>query len=592
MLIDKKTNYFKIILYMYRKAFEEKPIYFLCLIMRILFLIIQPFINIFGIQLLIDELLQEKRIFILLGFILFIVLGNSIAAYLICLTNECMKKDEKYLQAFFYRNLNRKAMSINYVDFEKIEIKDMQRDASDGLWYSNCIQGLSDTIINIVSATFTLLGTFVLITSDVPFLAVTLMIVVILNAIIVYKINYIDIKFIKTLPHINRKFSYVFLQLASKRYAKDIRLYAMEDMIMEMGEKTLKEQYMMFVKNGKEKVKWQKKSAILFSVQDIIIYIYLGVETIRKYIGIGRLSSLITSASTFSSSLFTVIDNIQRLKKNIDFILPYIKYMKLPEKEQLIQKSKEIYDIDTIAFKNVSFKYPGTNKLVLRDVSFEINKGEHIAIVGENGAGKSTIMKLIVGLYKPSKGDIFINGINISEIDSGDYLKHIGTAFQDSKLFSFTLMENIVLANTNLKGNVMKICKECNLEELIKKLPRGLQTFINKEYDPNGIEVSGGEMQKILMARLEYRDVDSVYLDEPTAALDSVAEAEVFNRYKKLSRKKMTIFISHRMSSCKLADKIIVLKDGNIVEMGQHRMLMSKKDSIYHEMFMKQAQYY
>lgn len=255
-------------------------------------------------------------------------------------------------------------------------------------------------------------------------------------------------------------------------------------------------------------------------------------------------------------------------------------------------EEKDYLDAE-IVFENVSFIYPNQEKKSLSNINLTIKKGERISIVGENGAGKTTFIKLLLRLYEPTEGRILFNGIDIRDIDYQDYQKIFSTVFQDYKLFAFRIIDNI----TSLEGNeaekekVMKCLEKAGLSSKIEKLEHGLDTYLYNIYDEEGIELSGGESQKLAIARALYKDSPIVILDEPTAALDPRAEYEIYTRFLALVESKTSIFISHRLSSTKLCDRIVLFKDGSIEETGTHNELL-QKGGLYAELFRMQAQFY
>ena len=246
-----------------------------------------------------------------------------------------------------------------------------------------------------------------------------------------------------------------------------------------------------------------------------------------------------------------------------------------------------------ITFENVSFTYPYQKVQSLKNVNIIIRKGEKISIVGENGAGKTTFVKLLLRLYEPSEGRILLNGVDIKQIKYRDYIKLFSTVFQDYKLFAFKIGDNVTaLDRSKLYNNqVLKCINDAGLNAKVKNLDNGIDTYLYNIYDENGIELSGGEAQKLAIARALYKDSPVVILDEPTAALDPRAEYEIYTKFMTLVESKTSIFISHRLSSTKFCDRVIVFKDGRIVESGSHSELL-KSEGYYAKLFNMQAQFY
>ncbi|MDD4543715.1 MAG: ABC transporter ATP-binding protein, partial [Clostridia bacterium] len=252
--------------------------------------------------------------------------------------------------------------------------------------------------------------------------------------------------------------------------------------------------------------------------------------------------------------------------------------------------SESIDIIESIEFENVSFKYPKTDRLILDDISFVIEKGQKISIVGLNGAGKSTIVKLICRLYKPDSGKILINKKDIHEYSYKEYLSCISAVFQDYKLFNFSIQENISCKDISEDDpKVKNILDMVSMSKKIESLPNGVKSLFGKEYDEEGVEFSIGQSQKIAIARALYKGSGFVILDEPTSALDPIAEAEIYENFNDLVGDKTAIYISHRMSSSVFCDKILVINEGKIEAFDTHKNLLKDENSLYSKLFTSQA---
>jgi ATP-binding cassette subfamily B protein len=247
------------------------------------------------------------------------------------------------------------------------------------------------------------------------------------------------------------------------------------------------------------------------------------------------------------------------------------------------------YDVE---FRNVSFKYPGTDVWVLRDVNLKFNIGSSIAIVGENGSGKTTFIKLLCRLYDPVEGEILLNGIDIRKYSTWNYHKIFAVVFQDFKLFSLSVGQNVAGSEVYDESAVWDCLIKAGVEERMACLPQGLDTYMYKDLDSDGIDVSGGEAQKIAMARALYKDAAFLILDEPTAALDPVTEAEIYRSLSEIADGRTAIYISHRLSSCRFCSEILVFDRGRIVQQGSHEELLEDGSGKYYQLWHAQAQYY
>ena len=247
------------------------------------------------------------------------------------------------------------------------------------------------------------------------------------------------------------------------------------------------------------------------------------------------------------------------------------------------------YDVE---FRDVSFKYPGSDEYALRHFSFKMRVGERVAVVGKNGSGKTTMIKLLCRLYDPTEGVITLNGIDIKKYNYEEYQQLFSVVFQDFRLFALPLGQNVAAAEEYDEEKATECLRTAGLGERLAALPQGLHTAVEKEFDENGVMFSGGEKQKIALARALYKDAPFVVLDEPTAALDPVSEAEIFTRFNEIAGVKTAVYISHRLASCRFCDKIAVFDAGQLVQFGSHDDLLAQENGLYRALWNAQAQYY
>lgn len=313
-------------------------------------------------------------------------------------------------------------------------------------------------------------------------------------------------------------------------------------------------------------------------------------------LGIGEFTLYFNQTLNLAQSADMVLDmysSMNMRSKYIDQyfeILDYPRSISQPERPVYIRKQSRT---PVLEFKNVSFQYPESQRPVLKDFNLKIEGGEKIALVGENGAGKSTIIKLILRFYDPTEGEILIDGINIKDMDLDEWYKKIGALFQDFIKYQFTFRENIIFGNLEKKDDLSAIreaIEKAGADSYLKDLPKGMDQVLGKTFE-NGEDLSGGQWQKLALARAFFRDAPILILDEPTSAIDAKAEYEIFQRVNKLQKDKTVIIISHRFSTVRNADRILVLDEGKIIEEGDHKQLM-KKNGLYAELFNIQAQGY
>ena len=279
--------------------------------------------------------------------------------------------------------------------------------------------------------------------------------------------------------------------------------------------------------------------------------------------------------------------NNQYMKLYFDFI--DIKNVNYHGTLPIEKREDNEYEIE---FRNVCFKYPTCEDYVLKNISIKLRIGERLAIVGMNGSGKTTMIKLLCRLYDPTSGEILLNGIDIRKYDYKEYISIFSVVFQDFKLFSFSAGQNVATSNEFDKDKVFECLSAAGLGKRILELPKGVDTPLYKDFDEDGIEISGGEAQKIAIARALYKNAPFIILDEPTAALDPIAEFEIYSRFNELVGTKTAVYISHRLSSCRFCDDIAVFHEGEIIQRGSHEELIQAVNGKYHELWYAQAQYY
>jgi ATP-binding cassette subfamily B protein/ATP-binding cassette subfamily C protein len=331
---------------------------------------------------------------------------------------------------------------------------------------------------------------------------------------------------------------------------------------------------------------------LMLLIQDGVAYFLIIFSYYNHLIDVGDVTLYLLATITLSQTIRTFLDNLREANTNLQYSTSYFDYI---EDKSYYSKTgnHKRFDYGTqleIEFKNVSFQYNNTNNKVLDNVSFKINAGEKIAIVGINGAGKSTIVKLISGLLFPDNGEILINGINVKDFDNQEYSSMFSTVFQDVTVYATTILENVGGDNYSI-DRVKECITRVGLKSKVESLPLQYNTQLLKVLDNKGIELSGGENQKLAIARALYKQCNCVILDEPTSALDALTEASIYQSFNELVNKSTDIYISHRLSSTKFCDRILLFNKSGLVEEGSHDSLMELKGD-YYNMFVVQGKYY
>jgi ATP-binding cassette subfamily B protein/ATP-binding cassette subfamily C protein len=330
-------------------------------------------------------------------------------------------------------------------------------------------------------------------------------------------------------------------------------------------------------------------------IQELALYAYLIFLVIQKGLAVGSLTIYLSAVGRLAQSLSQVMQSYLELAKISLDVRDFKKFMEIPLSHQVSGDKIPVFDKNSfIEFKNVSFKYPNSDNYALKNMSIIIRGDEKLCIVGANGSGKSTFIKLLTRFYKPIEGEILLNGINVNEYDFIKYQGMFSPVFQDFSLYYMTLGENIVLDKEYDEERLKRIGARSGLTPLLNKLPSGYNAHLwsmNQWDEENSFAPSGGEGQRIAIARAVYHDSLIYLLDEPTAALDPIAEYEIYTQFNDMITDKSAVLITHRLSAVQLADKVAVFDNGGLIEYGTHKQLY-EKNGTYADMFNKQAQFY
>lgn len=573
--------------------------YYLMLILNIIANAVFPFISILGTQYLIDEIADDSKRNIgwVIFWVTFICVGNLICANIRKFIGENITRLGEKFERIFKTDLCMICINMKFKYTEDTEILDTIKNAERALNETGQINGLITSLANIITNFIVALGVVTLVGTRIPWLMIPVIISFTANSYTTSKVNKNRRKFFKKMGNVERGSTYFNTELQESRYAKDIRLYDASEIFkkiylgyVDRMYNTSKTYYTKFIK------KWNIKN-VFDAVCDTAIYILLAVNVFYKVISIGEFSSLFQATSKFGGAIRGIVDSYLEMTYTSSVLKYYIDFVEdfNDENKRLLDPSDNGLKISNkacdIEFKNVSFKYPNTDKYILKDISVKIKAREHLAIVGQNGAGKTTFIKLLCHLYDNYEGEIRINGRDVRKYNFVDYVRMLSVVFQDYRLFAFTIKENVtVFEDKNI--NIEETYTIAGIDKWIEGLGKKDKTYIYKMFVENGIEPSGGESQKLAIARALYKNAPIVVLDEPTAALDPISENEVYKNFDKLVYGKTAIYISHRLSSCKFCDRIIVFNKGSIVEMGSHDELMKNTRGLYYNMYNTQAKHY
>lgn len=392
---------------------------------------------------------------------------------------------------------------------------------------------------------------------------------------------------------INRAFHFYTNMMKNHQLGKDVRIYGEQHLIGKAFDHFLDSDAPFMREVSGRQSRFRGIGAAISSLISGFIYLFVGLKAQAGLISIGSVVQYVGAISQFTTGFAQLISSSTDLWQNTEYVKLYFDFLDTPN-----PKHKGTLPVDRqsdndcmIEFRHVSFKYPGSDTWALCDLSVKLSTGQHFAIVGRNGSGKTTFIKLLTRLYDPQEGEILLNGINIKKYDYQAYLSLFSVVFQDFQLFAFPIGQNVATSSDYNAPRVMNCLDLAGAGERIRHMSKGLKTPLYK-VDADGVEISGGEAQKIAIARALYKDAHFVLLDEPTAALDPVAEFDVYSKFQSIAGGKTAIYISHRLSSCRFCDCILVFDKGRLIQSGTHRELLSHEDGQYYKLWNAQAQYY
>ena len=394
-------------------------------------------------------------------------------------------------------------------------------------------------------------------------------------------------------PYLNETNELVRTCFAEYRRGKDIRTFGLQNRLLghfkEAGSRMTALQ---------EETKARCRSLSVRSVFwarlfHLSVYLFVGLKAVCSAFDVGNLLKYVQSVSQFGDGVSGLVQTVREMAQNVQYMEDYFSYQDMPNRTEgaALPVTEQIRENYVFEFKHVTFTYPGADAPSLQDVSCRFGKGEKIAAVGRNGSGKSTFIKLLCRLYDPQEGEILLNGTDIRQYRYDEYLALFSAVFQDYRIFAFELGENVAAESDYPEQKAVRALENAGFGERLSTLKDGLHTQLFKNFSDDGVELSGGESQKVAIARCLYKDAPFAVMDEPTAALDPVAEADIYQRMNRFIENKGAIYISHRLSSCRFCDRIFVFEGGRLREQGTHEGLLLA-DGLYRRLWNAQAQYY
>lgn len=598
---EKEYSYFTNLRFIWREHWKFEKSFLFFPIIKIPVMLVSALLGLFLPKIVLDSLTENDDI---RGMIFKIVLGSVLLAFFSTLVTRLDALQEIKCFKFFIVHCHtavlKKHMEVEYEYFCSPEGKidaTKARQASSG-----------DITIGVQSFYYTLTGFIVNLFGFSAFIVVlsTLNPWIILFLILSYCLDGIIALFAEKgrrkdsepWAEVYRKNEYIAKKVSLTEFAKDIRIYSLNNWLKSIRELLLKEEMSLTARRERRTMLQLIFEGVLVFVRDGLAYAYLIHRMLNGGgMTIGTFVVYFAAIAGFGSWLTELVANLaMHLAANTD-VNYYRKFIEWKPANNGKQKSLPpgfLSAPPSIKLAHVSYSYPNTQSAVLSDINLEIIPGENIALVGVNGAGKTTLIKLICGLMQPSSGSIYLNDIDIQTIDKSEYFQMIAALFQDSSIIPCSIGENIAFEkelNAENERRLSDIIALADIDSKINSLPSRLKTRLMKQFNSDGIEFSGGELQKMLLARALYKDAPVLILDEPTAALDPVAEEALYLKYHSLSKNKTAIYISHRLSSTRFCDRIVLLDDSQIAECGTHDELMEQGGK-YAEMFHSSSKYY
>ena len=491
-------------------------------------------------------------------------------------------------------HIERKIMSLPY---EMLEDPDVLNLKNKAVWVFNNYGGIGyliDYLVSAVSLAMAAVAYAVILSGLSAALFAVVLCVGVINYILNLHIQKAGFEQWDAVNGLNRRFLYLNNTAADFSYAKDIRLFGASGMIMSQFKRLQADWYAVDKKAARATMVFGALSKIMRLGVFFGAILYLAWLTSTGAVNVASLLMYVLTIVNLNdavSRLFTVITDARQMCRHGHAL---VQFMGLKDAARGTGGQPLRVDGDTgmeIEFCNVSFRYPSSDDDALKNVSFKLHQGEKVSLVGRNGAGKSTIIKLLCRFYVPTQGEILLNGVNIEAYDHEAYMKVISAVFQDFVTFEFPIRENITMSSDGDQGRLERAAAQSGLAGELVALPLGTETTLGKSFDPEGTILSGGQMQKLAIARAIYHKAPLLLLDEPSSALDPMAEEQIYMRLQDIAGDSCVIYISHRMSSCQFCDRVLVLQGGRLAEEGTHQALLAQNGH-YAELFHAQAQFY
>lgn len=601
--MKKQKQVLSSIFFLFRLSWGWSPAYLILLLCSVIIKILLPFPAIIFPAWIVDSLLEGGTFWE--AFLP--VLGLAGSTFILTVLNTWTWKKQTLLQSGFKDFLNykisEKQQHISLDKMESVEVKELfiRADnaisgnisyAARSLGGDRGVDAIGTEAVNLVSGAVraVVLAVSLLRLGIGPMLLImTALVFHVFGGSREKRANYKER--VKTTPYRNKN-QYVTNVMIDFGFAKEIRLYGLQEFLL--GQFSRNKEHFYAARN-------EAKPAFYFShmlgifgelMQTAATYGYLVVRVFQGRLTLGGFTGYAAALHNLSQTLVSMVRSYLNFNLYGEYFIDFMKAMEMEEEPEVLEAALAEGDAPehTICFKGVSFTYPGMQTKALDRVSVEIPLKGSISIVGRNGSGKSTLIKLLLRLYQPDEGRIFLDGVDIWEVPLEKYRQQVTAVFQDYAIFALDIRENITVTGQD-DGKIWEALRKAGVEDTVQKLPKKLDTLLFRNYHGDGVDLSGGEKQKLAIARMLHRDTAVMILDEPTAALDPRSELEIYEQVHRMAKEKTILYISHRMSSCHFSDMILVMEDGRIEEQGTHAELMENRQ-LYYQMYQAQAEMY
>ncbi len=580
--------------------------------------IISKFSGIFLASLVTDGVVNAKPVRELIFFAVIICGINLIVSLMRNMINAKYNRHSFLYNENTKRKITEKILSIDYVKAEDPEILNSAQAANSYLKGSNVsILGVYENIEGVLRGVITVITGIILIAPAVfsksestdgfmgficsPWGALAVFLIII--PIILFRSKFVDSEASKIVGKVfgdkellqaDRTQGYFSnYALSNYRSGKEVRIYDESSLVLGKYNESAKIYHRKWTNCCWKIILKNGENILTTFLINILLYGFTVARAVSGAMTVGEIVGFVMYFNQINQGITNISDHFSQMLIAAPFCKKVFDFLEIPDEKYKGTLPTEKRDDNEyeFAFSHVYFKYPGTENYVLKDINIKWKIGEKMALVGQNGCGKSTLVKLLCRLYDPTEGIITLNGIDIKKYKYEDYMALFSVVFQDSKIFSFSMAENVAAATEYDSAQVTDCVIRVGLDERLKAMAQGIETIMYKDFDETGVEISGGEMQKLCLARAVYKGAPFIVLDEPAAALDPVSEYDIYTKFNGIVGTRTAIYISHRLSSCRFCDEITVMNNGEIVERGSHKTLLAK-DGYYTNLWNAQAKYY